>query len=177
MGGYGLFGVIVDLEVAMVDNVLLRPTYELMPAAQLGPRFVASLAQDAAIRMAYGRLAVDAKRFLREALLVTLRPVAGAPPAATSGGLIVTLSREVFRAQIGSDRAKRARWYAETVAGPRASSGIASRNRLLNEPVANLAGRDRSRTDILHEYFLPAEGLETFLAACRTVIPASRQDC
>ncbi|HEY7434827.1 MAG TPA: FAD-binding protein [Methylomirabilota bacterium] len=176
MGGYGLFGVVVDLEVAMAENVLLRPTYELMAAAQLGPRMAASLAQDASIRMAYGRLAVDARRFLREALLVTLRPVAGAPPPATSGGLFVTLSREVFRAQIGSDRAKRARWYAETVAGPKTSSGIASRNRLLNEPVANLAGRDRSRTDILHEYFLPADGLEPFLAACRTVIPASRQD-
>lgn len=176
MGGYGLFGVIVDLEVAMTDNELLRPTYELMPAAQIGPRMAASLAQDASIRMVYGRLAVDAQRFLREALLVTLRPVAGTPPPATSGGLFVSLSREVFRAQIGSDRAKRARWYAETVAGPRTSSGIASRNRLLNEPVANLAGRDRSRTDILHEYFLPADGLEPFLAASRTVIPASRQD-
>jgi hypothetical protein len=126
--------------------------------------------------MAYGRLAVDARRFLREALLVTLRPAAGSPPAVSSGGVMVTLSREVFRAQIGSDAGKRARWYAETVAGPRASSGIASRNRLLNEPVANLAGRGRSRTDILHEYFLPAEGLEPFLAACRTIIPASRQD-
>jgi FAD/FMN-containing dehydrogenase len=147
-----------------------------MPASELGPRFAASLARDAAIRMAYGRLAVDAQRFLREALLVTLLPVPGAPPPVTSGGLFVTLSREVFRAQIGSDRAKRARWYAETVAAPKTSSGIASRNRLLNEPVANLAGRDRARTDILHEYFLPAEGLETFLAACRRVIPASRQD-
>jgi hypothetical protein len=56
------------------------------------------------------------------------------------------------------------------------SSGIASRNTFLNEPVANLAGRDRARTDILHEYFLPAEGLEAFLAVCRTAIPASRQD-
>ncbi len=168
MGGYGLFGVIVDLEAAMVENVRLRPTYELMPAAQLGPRMVARVTQDPSVRMAYGRLAVDTQRFLREALLVTLRPVAGRPPAATSGGLMVSLSREVFRAQIGSDKAKRARWYAETVAGPKTSSGIASRNRLLNEPVANLAGRDRARTDILHEYFLPAEGLEPFLVAGRT---------
>jgi FAD/FMN-containing dehydrogenase len=176
MGGYGLVGVIVDVEAAMVDNVLLRPVYELLPAAELGPRMAAVLAQDSTIRMAYGRLAVDAQRFLRESLLVTLRPVSGAAPPATSGGLMVSLSREVFRAQIGSDTAKRARWYAETVAGPKTSSGIASRNRLLNEPVANLAGRDRTRTDILHEYFLPAEGLEPFLAACRTIIPGSRQD-
>lgn len=176
MGGYGLVGVIVDVEAAMVDNVLLRPTHELMPAAELGPRMASTLGQDTAVQMVYGRLAVDAQRFLREALLVTLRPVAGTPPAVTSGGLMVSVSREVFRAQVGSDQAKRARWYAETVAGPRTSSGIASRNRLLNEPVANLAGRDRTRTDILHEYFLPAEGLEPFLAACRTAIPASRQD-
>jgi FAD/FMN-containing dehydrogenase len=176
MGGYGLFGIVTDVDVAMTDNQLLRATNELMPGAQLGPRMVSAIAQDASVRMAYGRLAVDAKRFLREALLVTLRPAAGTPPPATSGGLMVTLSREVFRAQIGSDAAKRARWYAETVAGPKTSSNVASRNRLLNEPVANLAGRDRSRTDILHEYFLPADGLETFLAACRTVMPASRQD-
>ena len=175
MGGYGLLGVIVDLDVAMVENQLLEASYALMPAAQIGPRLAAS-ARDAAARMAYGRLAVDAARFLREAFLVTLRPVPGAPPAATSGGIMVSMSREVFRAQIGSDRAKRARWYAETVAAPKTSSAIASRNRLLNEPVANLGGRDRSRTDILHEYFLPPEGLETFLAACRTIIPSSRQD-
>jgi FAD/FMN-containing dehydrogenase len=176
MGGYGLLGVIVDLDAALADNVLLRPTHELLPAAEAGPRLVAAIAADPSVRMAYGRLAVDAQRFLREALVVTLRPVAGTPPAVTSGGLMVSISREVFRAQVGSDTAKRARWYAETVAGPKASSGIASRNRLLNEPVANLAGRDRSRTDILHEYFLPPAGLEPFLAACRRAVPASRQD-
>jgi FAD/FMN-containing dehydrogenase len=176
MGGYGLVGVVVDLEAAMVDNTLLRPTPELMPAAQLGPRMAAAVAQDRSVRMAYGRLAVDARRFLGEALLVSWRPVAGTPPAVTSGGLMVSLSREVFRAQIGSDAAKRARWYAETVAAPKASSGIASRNRLLNEPVANLAGRDRSRTDILHEYFLPPEGLEAFLADSRRIVLDSRQD-
>jgi FAD/FMN-containing dehydrogenase len=175
MGGYGLLGVIVEVEAAMVENQLLKAGYELMPAAQIGSRLAAS-ASEPSVRMAYGRLAVDARRFLRESLLVTFRPAAGTPPPATSGGLMVFLSREVFRAQIGSERGKRARWYAETVAGPKASSGIASRNRLLNEPVANLAGRDRSRTDILHEYFVPPEGLETFLAACRAAIPRSRQD-
>ena len=85
MGGYGLFGVIVDLEVAMVENALLRPTYELMPAPQLGPRIAASLGQDPSIRMAYGRLAVDAQRFLREALLVTLRTHAGRPAGGDVG--------------------------------------------------------------------------------------------
>jgi hypothetical protein len=176
MGGYGLVGVVVELELAMVDNTLLRPAYDLMPAAEFGTRMATAVGRDTAIKMAYGRLAVDSKRFLREALLVTLRPAPGTPSPATSGGVMMSVSREIFRAQIGSDRAKRARWYAETVAAPKVTSSIASRNRLLNEPVASLAGRDRSRTDILHEYFLPPEGLESFLATCRTVISRSRQD-
>src|SRR5262249_12470184 len=137
---------------------------------------VTVLGQDNTIRMAYGRLAVDAKRFLREALLVTLRPVGGTPPAATSGGLMVSVSREVFRAQIGSDTATGGGWSAEPAAGPRPSPPTAPRTGLRNEPVANLAGRDRSRTDILHEYFLPADALEPFLQSCRTAIPRSRQD-
>ena len=175
-GGYGLIGVVVDLELAMVENTLLRPTHELMPAGRLGPRMATAVAEDSTVRMAYGRLAVDAQRFLREALLVTYRPQAGTPPPAQSGGLVNAVSREVFRAQIGSDAVKRARWHAETVTSPHMGSGISSRNTLMNEPVANLAGRDPKRTDILHEYFLPPENLEGFLASCRTAIPSSRQD-
>jgi FAD/FMN-containing dehydrogenase len=175
-GGYGLIGVVVDLELAMVENTLLRPTHEVMPADRLGPRMAAAVAEDSTVRMAYGRLAVDAQRFLREALLVTYRPQAGTPQPAQSGGLVNAVSREMFRAQIGSDAVKRARWHAETVTAPHIGSGISSRNTLMNEPVANLAGRDPKRTDILHEYFLPPENLEGFLASCHTAIPSSRQD-
>jgi FAD/FMN-containing dehydrogenase len=176
LGGYGLCGVILDVELEMAENVLLHPTIEVIHASSFGPRFAAAIEGAPEVRMAYGRLAVDARRFLSEALLVTYKPIPGQPSPATSGGLMNALSREVFRAQIGSDAAKRVRWYAETVVGPAVASGETSRNTLLNEPVANLAGRDRSRTDILHEYFLPPEGLENFLAACRRIIPASRQE-
>jgi FAD/FMN-containing dehydrogenase len=86
------------------------------------------------------------------------------------------LSRKVYRAQVGSETAKRARWFAETVAGPRTSSGIATRNSLMNEPVSNLASSDRSRTDILHEYFVPAGKFVAFTKACQELIPRSGQE-
>ena len=49
----------------------------------------------------------------------------------------------------------------EKTISPKISSGIATRNNLMVEPVANLAGNDRSRTDILHEYFVPPENFST----------------
>ena len=39
-----------------------------------------------------------------------------------------------------------------------------------------MADSDRRRTDILHEYFIPPERCDDFLAACREIIAASKQD-
>jgi FAD/FMN-containing dehydrogenase len=168
MGGYGLFGVILELEAEMVPNALLKARFEAMAAGEFASRFVAAV-QDDAVRMAYGRLSVAAQGLMEQALMVTYRPqpasASGLPPA---GGAASTITRRVYRAQIGSETAKRVRWIAETVAGP-ALGSVATRNTLLNEPVSNLADEDDSRTDILHEYFLPPERLTDFTAACRDV--------
>ena len=43
MGGYGLFGVIVDLELEMDRNILLAPTVERMPGNDFADRFVRRL--------------------------------------------------------------------------------------------------------------------------------------
>jgi FAD/FMN-containing dehydrogenase len=175
MGGYGLVGIVVELEGYMVENLLLRPTHAVMPSAELAGRFIRAIDDDPLVRMAYGRLSVARRGFLDEALLVTYRRTrsTGPLPRAGTGGLVATVSREVYRAQIGSEAAKRARWFAETRAMPRAASGIATRNTLMNEPVSNLAGRDRSRTDILHEYFVPPDRFKDFVAACQQIIPRS----
>jgi hypothetical protein len=46
IGGYGLFGVITDLELDMVPNVLLTPRVEEMGGLEIGERF----AQQARVR-------------------------------------------------------------------------------------------------------------------------------
>jgi FAD/FMN-containing dehydrogenase len=175
MGGYGLFGVILQLEVDMVENVLLRPTHTVMPTREFARRFMRAIDEDVLVRLAYGRLSVARRGFLDEALLVTFRRTrsSGRLPPAGTGGLVASVSREMYRAQIGSEAAKRARWFAETRAAPLATSAAATRNTLMNEPVASLAGRDTSRTDILHEYFVPPDRFNEFIAACREVIPRS----
>jgi FAD/FMN-containing dehydrogenase len=146
-----------------------------MPSADFAARFIGAIDGDPLVRMAYGRMSVARRGFLDEALLVTYRRAhsSGPLPRAGTGGLVAGISRKVYRAQIGSEAAKRARWFAETRAAPRAASGIATRNTLMNEPVSNLAGGDPSRTDILHEYFVPPDRFKDFVAACQEIIPRS----
>lgn len=176
MGGYGLIGLITELEVEMVPNQRLAPHFTELPATDFAPAFLTAIA-DPAIPMAYGRLNVDRARFFQDALLVTYSPTpdqSGLPPAAGSG-FVSQISRQIFRAQLGNEPVKTWRWRVETDIGP-AIAGEATRNSLLNEPVITLDDRDPRRTDILHEYFVPPEAFPAFLQACAEVIPNSYQE-
>jgi FAD/FMN-containing dehydrogenase len=176
MGGYGLFGVITDLELDMVPNALLEPSFERVEGRHLGTRFAEQLASDRSIVMAYGRMDVSLDRFFDEGLLITYRASAdaGDVPPASGSGLVSHASRYLFRSQLESDRAKHFRWWVEAGLGPRFPRK-ATRNTLMNEPVVTLDDRDPSRTDILHEYFVPPARFADFVAACQEVIPGSYQ--
>lgn len=178
VGGYGLFGIILDAELRMVENCLLQRRSELMPADLFGPRFVARATGGAAC-MCYGRLSMARGNFLGEALLVDYTPVQPRPdhlPPPGNSTAFEYLSRSIFRAQIGSNRGKELRWAAESRLMPKLDRITVTRNTLLNQPVAALRDHVASRTDILHEYFVPPDRLPEFLAGCREIIPAHRQD-
>jgi FAD/FMN-containing dehydrogenase len=163
----------------MVPNVLLAPKVEIMRGNEFANRLIAALISDSAIRMAYGRLSVARSTFFRDAVMVTYRAVpvpGGRLPAATSKSVITTVSRDIYRAQTGNEAAKRARWIAETRLNPTLSSGVATRNSLMNEPASNLASHTPRRTDILHEYFIPPVGFAAFIADCVEIIPPARAE-
>ncbi|MGB3407684.1 MAG: FAD-binding oxidoreductase [Jannaschia sp.] len=177
MGGYGLTGAIIDLEVEMEPNTRLEPSFEIMPARAFAGAFRAAL-DSGAVPMAYGRLDVARGSFLEEALLITYRQSADQAdlPAAAGSGWVSKAGGALYRAQLGRDSMKSLRWFVETQVGPRVAGGATTRNALINEPVATLDDGDPTRTDILHEYFVPFDRWDAYLDLCRDVIPASFQE-
>lgn len=176
-GGYGLFGIVLDAEIEMVDNALLLPTHENVPGERIGERFL-TVATNPSVRMAYGRLSVARRNFLEDGMVVSYRPATTQRPLpeARRLGAYSFLSRQLFRAQIGSERGKQARWYAETVTLPKlAAKKPITRNAILSYPASVLAETGPGRVDILHEYFLPADRFADFLKACRERIPAEQE--
>jgi FAD/FMN-containing dehydrogenase len=179
MGGYGLFGIIVDLDIEMMPNLLLEPRFERMAPEKFADQFVHAIDTDSSLAMAYGRMSVSRKNFFDDALMVTYRPVANQPatlPAVASAGKLTALQNDIYRAQTGWEAAKGLRWFMESRIGPAITGGHATRNSLMAEPVANLAQKDLHRTDILHEYFVAPERFGEFVAACRDIIPKSRAE-
>jgi FAD/FMN-containing dehydrogenase len=173
MGGYGLIGLITDLEVEAARNMLLEPTFQKMPAADFASAFTDVM--DGTIPMAYGRLNIDREGFFDDAMLVTYRETAGEVPPASGSGFLSKISRHIFRAQLGNEWVKRRRWGVETGIGA-SLQGAASRSTLMNEPVITLDDRDPTRTDILHEYFVAPDRFADFVAAAKQIIPGSYQE-
>ena len=177
IGGYGLFGIVVDADIEMVENHLLVANYDGVPKTSIGERF-ANTAHADGVNMAYGRLNVARDAFLSEGLVVSYKAVEAQPkplPLTERSGIYSFVSRQVFRAQVGSERAKKARWYAETTLLPKAAaSRPLTRNTILSYPVSVLAETNPRRVDILHEYFLPAERVLDFQIACAETIPAAQ---
>ncbi len=179
-GGYGLFGIILDLDVETVSNEMLQPSFEPVAARAFGERFLA-ICTDPAVKMAYGHLDVSSGGFFENALITSYRPAAAPggklPPVEAGGeGVVGYLSRQIYRAEVGSDMGKQFRWFMETTVGPRVDSGRVTRNNLLNWGAAQLAERNPARTDILHEYFMPPASFPAFLKACQDIIAKSGLD-
>lgn len=177
MGGYGLTGIITQLDVELAQNQRLEPTFEEMPAETFGARFIEAL-EDESVTMAYGRLSVDRADFMSTALLTTYRPSSDQSdlPAASGSGASAKIASRIYRSQLGNERMKRVRWWFEADLATSLASGPVTRNSLINEPVVTLDDRNLDRTDILHEYFVSPHRFAEFVSLCRDVIPGSYQE-
>lgn len=170
LGGYGLFGVILDVELRVVPN-----DYYQAEARAVAPTDYVKVYHELTrgktdVGMAYGRLSVAPSSFFQEACITLLRRQATDKPKQST--LVAEtpnrLKRLVFLGGIGSDYGKNLRWWLEKKVGETAGR-LLSRNQVMNEPSDLYATRNEHATDILHEYFVPAARLADFIDKVRPI--------
>lgn len=176
LGGYGLFGIILEVELEVTANELYSKSSEIIPADELGRRFL-ERAADPEVGLAIGRLSVDPDGFLEDAIFKVLKRVEtkemlpGITPSGKRG-----LRRAIFRGSAGSAYGKSLRWTLERRLGSLLLGGQTTRNSELAEPVDWFSNHDPSGTDVLLEMFVPHAALNDFLGAARPVVKGSRCD-
>lgn len=175
LGGYGLFGVILDVELRVVPNARYRMEQFLVPADNALTTYDQQVKDRPDVEMVFARMSIVPNPLFREVLLTAFIREEGDIPKLHDPDH-AKLQRAIFRGSAESDYGKELRWTAETKLQPWLSQKVVSRNQLLNEKVEALQNRSTTSTDILHEYFLPRSGIVGFVDEMRSIVPKHRCD-
>lgn len=178
LGGYGLFGIILDVTLRVVPN----ERYLIERIGVATENYAATFAEKTSgatnIGMVYGRLRVTPDEFLSQGILTILRRKSGNDSLVTpfAPAKPATLKRAIFRGSVGSDYGKQLRWNAEKYFGPWLSGDEFDRNTLLSDSAEWFQNRRTNSTDILMECFVPPAQFEPFLGELRRIIPQNHAD-
>ncbi len=172
LGGYGLFGIVLDVQLRVVPNELYSAQRVVISSRDYVETYRKQVTVD--VGMAYGRLSIAPDSFLQEAIVTTYHRVA----TASTNTLVPSepgLTRTVMRGSVGNDYGKQLRWQLEKASGGEVGTNV-SRNQVLNRPSTLFENHQQTETDILQEYFIPPASLELFLKKCRQILPQHQVD-
>ncbi len=177
LGGYGLFGIILDVQLRVVPNAFYRAQAHRLKSRDYA-QFYAELLRDRQdVGMAYGRISVAPDSFLDDAAITLLmRQTTDKSVKDTLNNVApASLKRLVFRGSVGSDYGKNLRWRLENLVGETAGEML-SRNQIMDEPSGWFANRDPDRTEVLHEYFVSPARLADFVEKAKAIFLQRKPD-
>lgn len=175
LGGYGLFGVILDVKLKVTDNQTYIAKQYLIKSKDYYSEFKKHVGSDPNVEMAYGRININPDHFMEEAILSTYAVEQGAQKELNER-TFPTFRRTLFRGSVNSSYGKNLRWTAEKIAARVIDGKAFSRNKLLSEGVEVFQNTNPDYTDILHEYFVPGDSLANFIGAVQKIIPNYQVD-
>ena len=175
IGGYGLFGIVLDVKLKIVENESLQFKYIRLSSDNYINYYKKFISENPNINLVFGRLRISNKHFLEEATLNFFEKVAGTIPV-MQNKKSTEAQRLVFRGSVNSEYGKRLRWDLETGMNKVSKNEIYSRNELLNDHVSLIENKDRSSTDLLQEYFIPERNFNQFITDMKPILRNSKID-
>ena len=183
LGGYGLFGVILDADLDVVSNEMYNRQTIYMDYKDFSPYYRANVENNQNIRLVYGRLSVAPQSFLRETAVHTYtRAPFDAPFPAMKPNSHNTLDRFIINFSKTGGIGRWTRWTLEKYVEPHMHDCL-TRNQAMNQKDACLVSRNEEMyddmaylknrladTDILQEYFIPYDRMPGFVDGVRDVV-------
>jgi FAD/FMN-containing dehydrogenase len=183
LGGYGLFGVILDADIQLVDNEVYSLETDKLDYRDFPDYYRAHVAHDDAVGMVYGRVSISPTSYLQETAIHIYRktdfrgPIPPIQPSTHD-----RLDRFVINFSKTGAFGRWLRWTLEQHFGPKLhacmsrnqaavqkEACLVSRNEEMNDSMAYLRNQ-LNDTDILQEYFIPRDRMPEFIDGLRSIV-------
>lgn len=189
VGGYGLFGVILDVELRIADNDLYQSSRKIIGYKDFPSFFERDIKGNENVGLMYSHLSTAPNdTFLDEAIVYMYTksdekvPMEEIPPLAEVSS--VKLRRFVMNLSKLGGAFQTLRWWTEKNIEPKIESCSISRNQAQGSGEACLVARNepmhdsvpylknslKRETDILHEYFIPRANIVPFIDGMRVIM-------
>ena len=185
IGGYGLFGVILDVDLTLTNNEMYLFDRRLIDITDFPTIFANEINGNDSYRLMYVHLSTDPRTYLEEAILYTYETTdfdERIPPLRESG--YVRGGRFMLNLAKAGAWGERFKWFGQKHILPLFRQCYVPRNEALRESEACLASRNQALyqslnvlknklpddIDILQEYFVPRQEILPFLDSMRRVL-------
>ena len=188
IGGYGLLGVIVEAELALVPGELYRLDQRVIATTAFPDHFRDHVQADESTRLMYAHLSTSPDSLLAETVVYSYRRVddRGEPVPPLRSDQDSAAGRFLFNLARHGGPAMWLKWAGQRDLLPRvrqcqvprnealraAEACLVSRNQAMYNDLALLRHKLPQHTDVLQEYFLPHDRLVPFLQAAAETLRA-----
>ena len=183
IGGYGLFGVILDVTLQLTDDVLYISEIDKIDYEEYANHFMEAILPDKDVGLHYARLSITPNSLFDEMYMTTFKTLAVDdelyPKNDEEFDELTTLQTEqyvrrnklLFGLSRKFDWGKKLSWFIQNKYHVDKNVGkITSRNNTMRPLVEFLEYDDTNKTDILQEYFIPIENFASFVDELKDIV-------
>ena len=171
-GGYGLFGVILEVDIELTDDVVYKANTQWIDYRDYPKYFRESILVNPEIEMHNARISIAPNHFLTEMYVTNY--------SKTEENLhdyndlqaekYVRRNKFAFGVSRNFDWGKNFVWFVQKQAFKDGKEEWISRNNVMRPEVQFLDYEGKSKTDILQEYFVPMDHFPVFIDRLRDIL-------
>lgn len=173
IGGFGLFGVILDADIRLTDNEVYRERTVHVDYRAFPDYVRTEILAKGDVALTLGRLSAAPDSLLSE-MYVTRYEKTDVPVSAALARLAeernVEVNRFVFGLSRKFDWGKSFFWDAQRSVYAKQNGMLLTRNNAMRPPIEFLEYRDAQKTDLLQEYFVPLDRFVPFVDGMREIV-------
>ncbi len=176
IGGYGMFGIILEVDLELVENSVYRQSSKIMSLASLPEYFKKQIQGDPHAKLFIARPSIASDGFLDHTIVTKWRITPARPRNIfrLDHERNVRRDRFLFALSRKYSWGKTVRWHAEKfISLHPAGDGFVSRNNAMRPPVSAIKMFDYhspADTDVIQEFFVPVPRFLSFMESARALL-------
>jgi decaprenylphospho-beta-D-ribofuranose 2-oxidase len=178
LGGYGLFGIILDVTLTLTEDEVYRVATEETSVGAYADYFQSKVRADPDIHMHIARISVAPDGYLSDMYAINYRVDKSLPLTAHNALKTredwVVPTKLLFNLNRISDWGKNALWSLQKTYFAKQRNTVISRNNAMRSESEFMDYHEAGKNDLLQEYFIPTGELAGFVEDLKSVLPREK---